>query len=205
MIESAKSRKMSLAALATIIIMAVAMVLLAPEEQTIGAGIKVVYIHVALTWTGMLGFAILGLMGIGVLISADERLKLWAHTVGWVALGVFAVGFVVSAIAEQVNWGAVFWDEPRMRLYMNMLAVALIVQILNGWIHHPRMFGALSVFPVIFLLWSNANTASVLHPDGAVGGSSSSAIPLTFAGLTVLFTLASAWVVWQIRRGKRSD
>ena len=36
---------------------AAALVIFAPDEKTLGTGIKYVYIHVAMTWTGMTGLA----------------------------------------------------------------------------------------------------------------------------------------------------
>ena len=62
-----------------------AIVWLAPEEKTLGPGIKSVYVHVALTWTGMTGLTIAGLLGIGAAITNGGRLSRWAQMAGWVA------------------------------------------------------------------------------------------------------------------------
>ena len=39
------------------------LLLIAPEEATLGAGIRSVYVHVALIWVGLAGFVVAGLLG----------------------------------------------------------------------------------------------------------------------------------------------
>ena len=108
-----RSGKTTTAVLTTITILAALLLILAPTERTLGAGIKIVYLHVALIWTGMVGLLIAGLLGLALALTQRPSLLGWLQAVSWVGFGFFAVGTVVSLIAEIVNWGAVFWSEPR--------------------------------------------------------------------------------------------
>jgi hypothetical protein len=195
-------RKLSWLMLGLIVVAAVILVLIAPEEKTLGSGIKVIYIHVASIWTGMVGLLFAGVLGIPVLFSANKNLQAWAHTVSWVAVGSFAVGVILSQIAAKINWGAVFWNEPRMIASLLFLTVALLVQIVNSWIPWYRLRGLLSTFLATFLMWSILGPPLVLHPKSPIRESPSLGIQLTFLGMFILFCLALAWVVLYIRKDK---
>ena len=159
------SRKVTFAVLALVALLSAVIVILAPEEKTMGQGIKIVYVHVALTWTGMTGILILGLLGMGTLLTGRDSLLPWTQTVGWAGLGFFACGFAMSTLAAQINWGAIFWDEPRMRMAANVIALTLIVQVLNSWLTHVRLRGLLALIPAAFMTYSVASTRLVLHPQ----------------------------------------
>ncbi|MFQ5752587.1 MAG: hypothetical protein ACE5HI_11375, partial [bacterium] len=59
--------------LASIVTAAAIMVWAAPLERTLGEGIKVVYIHVSLTWAGMLSFILTGIVGIGLRFNTNNK------------------------------------------------------------------------------------------------------------------------------------
>ncbi|MFQ6116178.1 MAG: hypothetical protein ACE5NG_19115 [bacterium] len=194
------SRKWSRMILALIVVAAGILVLFGPEEKTLGSGIKVVYIHVASIWAGMIGLFLAGVLGIGVLIFPNRNLQAWTHTVAGVALASFAVGVGLSIVAAKINWGAAFWNEPRMVASLRFLAVALLVQILNSWLPWYRLRGFLSVSLGTFLMWSILGPPLVLHPKSPIRESSSLAIQLTFLGMFILCCLVVAWFVWYVRR-----
>ena len=179
------------------------LLLVAPEEATLGAGIRSVYVHVALIWVGLAGFVIAGLLGVGLLVTGYERLYLWLRTIGWMGVGFFAAGMATSALASQVNWGAVFWQEPRMRSSSTSLTIAVIVLVAIDWFPWLRLKGALvTAVPLIFF-WLTARTELVLHPDNPILTSDSVGIQATFAGLFVLVGLAAALLVWRgVKREK---
>lgn len=182
-----------------IIAAATVLVWLAPEEKQLGQGIKSVYVHVALIWVGMAGLVAAGLIGIGVLLSASRKLSAWMETVGWVALGFYAAGVSMSILASKVNWGNVFWQEPRMKVALNMLALALIVEIFVSWVPWHRLKGFLSSLLVVILAWTTMSAPLVLHPKNAISSSSSSGIKMTFLGLSLLIAAAAAWIVWFVK------
>lgn len=190
------SRKTTLAVLAAISFLAVLVVWLAPTEQTLGEGIRVVYVHVALIWTGMLGLVMAGLLGLILLLSASRALAPWLAALGKVAFAFYAAASLVSLVAQQVNWGGISWNEPRTGAMLQLLAVALIVQVLSGWVQDARFQGGLHALLGLFLLWSWQMTPLQLHPDNPVGASTSTAIRLAFYGLFGLSALAATWLTF---------
>ena len=171
---------------------------LAPAEATLGTGIRTVYIHVALTWTGMAGFVFAGLLGLIVLISANEKLARWMQTLGWVAFGFYVAGIAMSAIASHVNWGGVFWQEPRMMAALNSLPVATIIMGLNIWIPWVRVRGLLQAILPMIVAWITYSAPLVLHPRNPIFSSEATGIQLAFISIFLLFAAIAAWIVWRL-------
>ena len=194
------SRKAGWAVLGVVVVLAAVLLWLAPAEATLGNGIASVYIHVALTWSGMTGLIVAGVLGLLMAILSRPGLGSWIYSLVWIALAMFAGGLVMSIIAARVNWGAIFWQEPRTNSAMQVLAIGLIVQILNGWRLPYRLKGLLYAIPAAFLTWSTVVTPLVLHPQNAARSSPSGAIQFVFFALYGLFALAGAWLVVALRR-----
>jgi hypothetical protein len=120
--------------------------------------------------------------------------------IAWVGLGSFAAGLIMSALAAGINWGNVFWQEPRFNSALQILAVGLIIQVINAFPISYRLRGLLQAFPAAILIWLTTVTPLVLHPGNAARSSPSTAIRFTFLGLYILCCLAGIWIVVTIRR-----
>lgn len=174
------------------------LIIMGPSEATIGNGIRIVYLHVAFIWAGMLGLLIDGIMGILVLITNRQNLGNWLLTIGWVSLGVFALGVAASLVAEIVNWGGIVWREPRTAANLKLLAIATIFQIMSSWINNQRWRSLLYGLLALIVVWVTTSTDLQLHPSGAISSSPSAAIQITFYGLTLVVLLFSTWLVLMI-------
>lgn len=184
------------AGLATILLLALLVVLFGPAEKTLGNGIKAVYVHVSLTWAGLAGFVTAALLALAQLLTRQPRLESWRKTVGWVAFGFYLAGVAASAIASQVNWGAVFWQEPRMVTSLNVLAVALIVQLGNIFFPWRSLRAGLSLLLPAFIFWANFSAPLVLHPANPIRSSDATGIRLTFLTMFLLMVAAEGLLVW---------
>lgn len=173
---------------------------LAPAERTLGQGIKIVYIHVPLIWTGMLGLAATGVLGLLLALTARAGIRSWTQTVGWVTLGVLLAALATGMLAARINWGGVFWDEPLMIMLVRTILVFATAHLLGGWLPWKRAGGMLVAGAALFILTGIRFTPQVLHPGNAIASSASAEIRLTFMGLFALCLLAAAWIVWQLRR-----
>lgn len=169
---------------------------LAPAEQTLGQGIKVIYFHVALMWAGMIGLAAAGLMGVRIAVKDHIAVRRWMEALGWVGLGMFAAGVVISFWAAKINWGAVSLQEPKTAAGITFVAIGLIIKIIGGWINRPGIQGLFNAALIPLVLWSTTRSPQALHPQNAVGASTSPAIQLTFIGLLALALALEAWITW---------
>lgn len=196
-----RSRRVTGAVLALIGVAVALLIALAPVERTLGEGIRVVYLHVALIWTGMLGIVLAGVVALPVLLAGWERPARWMELIAWVALGFYAVSGIVSLVAQVVNWGGIAWREPRTVTMLQLLAFFLIVQVVKSWLDAPRLKAGLNLVMAAVLLWSNWTTPLQLHPQDPIGTSSSQSIRLTFYLLFGLLTVAATWMViyWESR------
>jgi hypothetical protein len=176
------------------------LILLGPEERTLGGGIRSVYLHVGLIWAGLVWFGITAVIGLGLLLTGKPVWLRWLSPVSWVALGFYAAGVFMSMIASADNWGAVFLQEPRMAASLNGLAVAIILLVLGSWQPWLRVRGALSASVIFILFWFNLRAELVLHPPNPIANSNATPIQFTFLLVTALFTGLAAWVVWLLRR-----
>ena len=59
------------------------MIAFAPEERMLGSGIRSVYLHVGLIWTGLFGFGVTAVLGIGVLLTKKPLWQRWLAMVSW--------------------------------------------------------------------------------------------------------------------------
>lgn len=190
---------------AVLLLTAVLLVWFGPEERTLGDGIKSVYVHVGLIWTGIAGFGVAALLGVVVAFGKRESVFAWLLTASRVGLLFYFAGLAASAVSSKINWGAVFWQEPRMATAVNMLAVAIIVQVLTIMLTQKRLVGVLHTLFFTVLVWANAATRLVLHPDNPIGSSNAAGIRFTFGAVFVLIAAAAAWgaYLWQRRAAEK--
>lgn len=172
---------------------------LSPAEAQLGVGVKYVYVHATLIWTGMAGLIVAGIVGTAVAFSGRAAWAAWTQTIAWVALAFYAAGLSMSLLAAEVNWGGMFWQEPRTRTALQVLTLALIVQVLGSWRIWPRPVGALRLGVVLFLVWTSVATPLFLHPPDAIRSATSTAIQLSALTLFGLWCLLGVWIVWRWR------
>jgi hypothetical protein len=182
-----------------LVILGAIIVWLAPDERTLGDGIKSVYVHASLIIGGRIGLTVTGILGAVVLFTGRERLQAWAYRIGWVAWALFFAGVISSMVSATLTWGGVFLGEPRMRTSTQIVALGLIVQILNMWLPNVRWRGFLHLFLAGIMTWTIMVTELVLHPRNPVGTSTATGIQMTFTVLTLMVLAGGAWVIWHVR------
>jgi hypothetical protein len=181
-------------------ILAAVILALSPEEATLGANVRIVVLHVALTRTGLVGLALAGLIGLALLISPATLLDDWAIAISRVGLGFYVGGFLVSFVAQVVIWGGFAMQEPRTVAAMNVLAAAAIVQVLITWLPQQRIHGGLHAALLAVVAWGLVSAQNVLHPEAAISAGAASVRLYAYALLAVCLA-AAAWITWGMRRG----
>jgi hypothetical protein len=183
-------------ALAALLLAGGAVVIFAPLERTLGGAVRLVYVHVALSRAGMFGFVAVGLVGLIVLAVADGRLAGWMAAAGWAALALYGAGFAVSIGAQIASWGGIAWREPRVLAAANVLAAAVIVQLVAVLLPWLRARGALRALFGLYQLWTSARAPNILHPGAAISGSESAAIRSVGVLLLVIALALGLWMTW---------
>jgi hypothetical protein len=197
-----RRNRLLLAALGVVVLLLTSWAAVAPPERTLGTGIRVVYVHVGLTWAGMIGLGLAAFLGLLTFLQPEASEPFWLRALGWTGLGFFAAGLLMSLPAAQLNWGGLFFQEPRTLSALRFLALGLIVQILMDWPLPRRFKGLLWVGMGGVLAWTVLATPLILHPQSAVRTSDSAAIQGSFLGITALCLLAGALLIglWRTRQ-----
>ncbi|MFC1936883.1 hypothetical protein ACFLYP_04380 [Chloroflexota bacterium] len=180
--------------LALIILSAAAVVIIAPPEKTLGNGIKPVYVHISLTWAGMVTFFAAGVLGLLGALSGSQRLIPRLKTLYWVSFGLYLAGFLVSILASIVNWGGVPFDEPRVLSALNVLVVGAVGGLMMRLIPWGQIASLMGALPTIVVYFGVQSEQIALHPDSPVSQAPAS-IKNSFMGMFALALLLGLWLL----------
>ncbi len=173
-----------------------------PTERTLGANLRLVVLHGAWVWAGKAAFALAGLAGLAGLLWGKRRAVLtgWSLALGRTGLAFWLTYLPMSLLVMQLNWGGLFFDEPRWRVPFTFGVVAVLLQaglavLRIDWLTCAAnlAFGA--------ALWAALSGATnVLHPDSPIFGGDSARIQWFFIVLLVLSLSAGAVFTLLARR-----
>jgi hypothetical protein len=189
-----------------LILLAIGLVVwFSPLEKTLGERIRLIYFHGAWVWAGKAAFAAAagaGLAGLALRQRVWQRASLALGRTGM----VFWITYLpMSLLIQQMNWGGIFWDEPRWRIPLMFGITGLFLHAGLTLIEDLRLSSAANlVFGVA--LWSAlASIQNVLHPDSPIYQSEAFRIQLFFTALVVLsliFAAGTAWLFYQINTAR---
>ena len=171
------------------------LLILLPPEQTLGAVIKAVFLHGALVRTGLLFFAIGGLLGLAVMAWERPDLMAWTLAIQETAVLLWIAYALSSMVATKLAWGQwIAWDEPRVRASINVLWFCIVAWLLVRWVDN-RYFTGLANLAVAIMAWVLIRGASLVrHPFNPIGDSSSSAYGWFFIAMGITVFLIAAQV-----------
>lgn len=204
-LERIRNRVLPLTALGLFGLLLVWLVL-APAEARLGNLVKLVYLHGALVWVGLVTFSVAGGLG---LVALVVRRRFWYH--GTQAAGIAAlilwIAYSISAmLVTGLTWGQVFaWNEPRVRATVLILVAAGLLAIVARLVNNRDFSAGVNVVMGI-VPWIVVRQADAIrHPVNPIGGSGSTAIQvyyllivLTVAGLAATL-IAWLWVELELR------
>ena len=149
-----------LLAVVAILVLAV----LGPEEQSLGANVRIVYLHGAWVLTAEISFLAAALAGLAGLITRRAELHRWSAALGRTGIFFWLTYLPLSLWAMQSNWNGLFLAEPRFRLALTFAVVGLLLQaglwIVNiGWLTSAANIIFIVVLQIIF-----ATASNVMHP-----------------------------------------
>jgi hypothetical protein len=193
-------RRTSWAALLLILVLIGLVVAFSPLERTLGERIRLVYFHGAWVWAGKAAFAAAaaaGLVGLALRQGAWQRASL---ALGRTGLVFWLTYLPLSLVVQQMNWGGIFWDEPRWRIPLMFGITGLLLQGGLLLMEDLRLSSAANLVFGIALWWSLGNIQNVLHPDSPIFQSEAVRIQLFFSALLVLALIFGAVTAWMFSR-----
>lgn len=164
--------------------------LFGPEEQSLGANVRIVYLHGAWVLTAEIAFLAAALAGLAALITRRNIFHNWSAALGLTGI-VFWVSYLpLSMLAMQTNWNGLFLAEPRFRLAMIFAVVGVLLQA-GLWIMGNKLLtSAANIAYIVVLRAIFASASNVMHPPPSpIFNSGNYVIIGFFVALNVL-----AWV-----------
>lgn len=164
--------------------------LFGPEEQSLGANVRIVYLHGAWVLTAEIAFLAAALAGLAALITRRDIFHNWSAALGLTGI-VFWVSYLpLSMLAMQTNWNGLFLAEPRFRLAMIFAVVGVLLQA-GLWIMGNKLLtSAANIAYIVVLRAIFASASNVMHPPPSpIFNSGNYVIIGFFVALNVL-----AWV-----------
>jgi hypothetical protein len=113
---------------ATIIVIAL-LALFGPEEKSLGASVRIVYLHAAWVLAAELAFVAAGLVGLLGLITRRANFHNWSAALGQTGIFFWVTYLPLSLWAMQSNWNGLFLSEPRFRLAAIFAVTGVLLQV----------------------------------------------------------------------------
>ena len=101
----------------TIIVIAL-LTLFGPEEKSLGANVRIVYLHGAWVLAAEVAFIAAALAGLLGLVLRKEIFHAWSAALGRTGIVFWLTYLPLSLFAMQANWNGLFLAEPRFRIAM---------------------------------------------------------------------------------------
>ena len=148
----------------TVIVIAL-LALFGPEEKSLGANVRIVYLHGAWVLSAELAFVAAALAGAIGLITRHEGFHRWSAALGRTGTFFWITYLPLSLWAMESNWNGLFFSEPRFRLAVIFAVTGVLLQmglwlINTGWITSVANIIFIIVLRVIF-----ATADNVIHPS----------------------------------------
>ena len=175
---------------------------LGPQEQSLGANVRIVYLHGAWAITAEASLAIAAMTGLLGILMRREQLYRWSTALGRTGLFFWVTYLPLSLWAMQTNWNGLFLSEPRFRLAVVFSVTGVLLQVGLTLLARPIFT---SLFNVLFAvaLWIGLSRAQyVMHPPPSpIFNSGILSLQLFFIGILFL-TMAAAYFMtrWWLQK-----
>lgn len=163
----------------------------APLERTLGANVRVVYLHGAWVWAALAAFIVSGLAGLLGLILRKPEYHRWSMALGRSGLVFWVTYLPISLWAMQTSWNGLFLAEPRWRLALVFAISGLLLQVGLTLLERPAWASAGNLAFILVLTLALRSTENVMHPPSPILSSDAWRIQLYFSLLLALTLLAA--------------
>src|SRR5215208_5158663 len=146
----------------TVIVIAL-LALFGPEEKSLGANVRIVYLHGAWVLSAEVAFVAAAIAGLIALITKRETFQRWSAALGRTGIFFWITYLPLSLWAMQSNWNGLFLSEPRFRLAVIFAVTGLLLQ-LGLWLMNTSWVTSVANILFIVILRAIFATAdNVMH------------------------------------------
>jgi hypothetical protein len=181
----------------TIIVIAL-LALFGPEEKSLGASVRIVYLHGAWVLAAELAFIAAAVAGLIALIARRTSFYGWSAALGRTGIFFWVTYLPLSLWAMESNWNGLFLSEPRFRLAAIFAVTGVLLQlglwVINvGWVTSLANIIFIIVLRVIF-----STAENVMHPPPSPIFNSGNFVIIGFFLALILLTLVAAYFLTRV-------
>ena len=196
------SRRYSLNIILCILVL-VFLIALAPDDKQLGSILKVIYLHGAVTLTGLLIFSGVGAVSLSSFFRKGKSSIPLLFALEKTAIIFWFASFVLGSISSKLAWGGVLWSEPRFKATIIILFISISVYFISTAIEGIVTYLGLGLSISVWVLLLNAGR--VLHPENPFLASET-LIQVFFIIITVICIVISVLMVrWMMTISKNAD
>jgi hypothetical protein len=164
--------------------------LFGPEEKTLGANVRIVYLHGAWVLAAEVAFIAAALAGLLGLILRRDLFHTWSAALGRTGIVFWVTYLPLSLFAMQTNWNGLFLAEPRFRLAIIFAVTGILLQV-GLWLFNISWLTSFAnILYIVALRVVFATAQNVMHPPPSpIFNSGLWNVIAFFVGLNIL-----AWV-----------
>ncbi len=110
----------------------------APTEETMGPAQRILYIHVAVAWIGLIGFAVMGACGLAYLFRRNLAWDHWSHAaneIGWLCS---SLTLMTGSLWAHSAWGTWWTWDPRLTTMFVLWALYSSCLVIRGSVDQPH-------------------------------------------------------------------
>jgi hypothetical protein len=175
---------------------------LGPQEKSLGANVRIVYLHGAWVLTALVAFLAAGGVGAVALVTRRTKLHLLSQALGYTGLAFWITYLPLSLWAMQSNWNGLFLAEPRMRMAFIFAITGLLLQVGLTLLERPALISLANAIYIFALLITLSRVDSVMHPPPSpIFNSGNFLLQFYFIALNLL-TWVAAFLVMQAIYGR---
>lgn len=172
---------------------------MAPPERDLGNVIKLVYLHVAITWVGLAMFSLAGILGAAHLVSKKDQMGQVAGSVERTGIFFWMAHYSLGFVIMQLAWGGPRWDEPLIWFATAVMVGSVTVYVISLLSDDLRVSSAANLAFAGVLWFMLLRSGRIFHPGNAITASDEIIVKLIPGALTLLlFGLAyisSRWLL----------
>ena len=209
-------RKLSpIVAFAAVLIIIAITAFFGPEEKSLGANVRVVYLHGAWVMAAELAFIAAGIAGAaGLLAHLIKTLAVhegtfhrWSAALGRAGIVFWLAYLPLSLWAMQANWNGLFLAEPRFQFAINFAVVGILLQVGLWVLNKAWLTSAANIAYILALRIVLATAANIMHPPPSPIFSSGLSNIILFFVLINLLTWIAVYFLARVflPLGKRFD
>ncbi len=168
-----------------------------PEEKSLGANVRIVYLHGAWVLSAEVAFVAAAIAGLIALIAKRDAFHGWSAALGRTGIFFWLTYLPLSLWAMQSNWNGLFLSEPRFRLAVIFAVTGILLQVGLWLININWLTSVANIIFIVVLRVVFSSASNIMHPPPSPIFNSGNFAIIGFFLAMIALTLLAAFFMTQ--------